>query len=95
MIPARRHVPLRTCVICGQKASKREFTRIVSTPDGGVEIDQMGKLSGRGAYICSDIQCGAGPVKRGRVEHALRGPITDGDWEKVVTVIETRSNTAS
>ncbi len=92
MTPARRHVPLRSCIICGRKASKREFTRVVSTPDKGVEIDHTGKLSGRGAYICSDVQCAPGPVKRSRIEHSLRRPITDSDWKKAVTAIETRGD---
>lgn len=31
--------------------------RIVKTPEGNVEIDLMGKRSGRGAYICPDEGC--------------------------------------
>jgi len=31
-----RHVPIRSCVICGNKTAKRELTRIVAAPLGTV-----------------------------------------------------------
>ncbi len=90
MTPARRHVPLRTCINCGNKAPKRELIRIVSTPDDGVKIDEKGKFSGRGTYVCSDVECASNDIRRGRIEHALRGPIRDSDWEIVSAAIATR-----
>ena len=90
MSPVKRHVPMRTCIICGNKAPKRELMRIVSTPDVGVKVDQTGKVSGRGTYVCSDVQCAPTDIRRRRVEHALRGSITDSDWEVVAAVITTR-----
>jgi uncharacterized protein len=52
-----KHVPQRTCVACRDKDAKRTLTRIVRTPDGGVEIDPTGKRNGRGAYLCSQRSC--------------------------------------
>ena len=48
MTPAKRHVPLRTCIVCGAKGPKRALMRIVSTPEDGVKIDRTGRLPGRG-----------------------------------------------
>jgi predicted RNA-binding protein YlxR (DUF448 family) len=31
--------------------------RIVRTPDGKIIIDETGKKSGRGAYLCGDVKC--------------------------------------
>jgi len=95
MTPVRRHVPLRTCIICGNKAPKRDLLRIVSTPDLGVKVDPTGKASGRGTYICSDVQCAPTDVRRGRIERALRGSITDSDWEVVAATITTRGSRQS
>ena len=53
----RKHVPLRTCVGCRQVRSKREMVRIVRTPTGEIEIDERGKKSGRGAYLCRRREC--------------------------------------
>ena len=36
---------------------KKELIRIVKSPEGEVSVDLTGKKSGRGAYICKDIEC--------------------------------------
>ncbi|MBN1659089.1 MAG: YlxR family protein [Anaerolineae bacterium] len=53
----RKHVPLRTCVVCGQKRPKRELIRIIHAPDGSLAIDPKGKQPGRGVYICREEAC--------------------------------------
>jgi len=53
----RKHVPLRMCVVCGQKRPKRELIRIVRMPDGSITIDPKGKQPGRGAYVCRQEEC--------------------------------------
>jgi predicted RNA-binding protein YlxR (DUF448 family) len=44
-------------VACGRALPKRELVRVVHAPDGSVVIDESGKLSGRGAYICRKKAC--------------------------------------
>lgn len=46
-----KKIPMRTCLVTGEKLPKRELTRIVRTPEGNVVIDDTGKVNGRGAYI--------------------------------------------
>ena len=36
---------------------KREMIRIVRTPAGVIEVDPTGKKSGRGAYVCPNVEC--------------------------------------
>ncbi|MBE3036345.1 MAG: YlxR family protein, partial [Candidatus Atribacteria bacterium] len=50
-------VPVRTCIGCKGKKTKKEMIRIIRTPDGKIEIDKTGKKSGRGAYLCGNVKC--------------------------------------
>lgn len=88
MDDGRRHVPLRTCLACGNKTTKSELSRIVATPQGTVEMDSTGKASGRGAYICKDRKGGHAPLKKGRLEYALRRGLRDEEWAKLEALIE-------
>lgn len=88
MSPRRRHVPLRSCIVCGNKTSKKELVRIAATPEGSVQIDPTGKLPGRGAYVCGDGVCVQQGLKRGRLEYALRTKLENGTWEELVSSID-------
>lgn len=46
-----RKVPLRRCVVTGERFDKRELLRIVRTTDGDFLVDVTGKVNGRGAYV--------------------------------------------
>ncbi len=50
-------IPQRTCIGCKCKKPKKEMIRIVRTTDGKIIIDETGKKSGRGAYLCGDVKC--------------------------------------
>ena len=81
----QRHVPLRSCVVCGQKIAKQELIRIVRTPAGRVEVDPTGKGAGRGAYLCKSGDCWSQNLKRSRLEYVLRGRISQEDWEALTS----------
>ena len=51
-----KKIPMRTCVITGEKLPKKELIRVVRTPDGSVIVDETGKANGRGAYLKKDIE---------------------------------------
>jgi predicted RNA-binding protein YlxR (DUF448 family) len=53
----RKHIPVRTCIICRKAVAKRTLHRIVSVPEQGLLIDPSGKMPGRGAYLCSERAC--------------------------------------
>lgn len=67
-----KHVPMRTCIVTRKKFPKNELVRIVKTKTGEVQVDATGKLSGRGANICMDIQVFEQAIKRGAFKHALK-----------------------
>ncbi|MDP6403346.1 MAG: YlxR family protein [SAR202 cluster bacterium] len=91
MADRARHVPLRTCVICGRKGPKRGLARVVASADGAVQTDRTGKLPGRGAYVCGDGSCLHIGIKRGRLEHALRTGLNDKDWAEVIESVQALS----
>lgn len=79
----RKHVPMRTCIVCRRSLPKRELVRIVRTPDSGVVIDPTGKQSGRGAYICRRKVCWESTLKKKSVEYALKTTLSDDEWAEM------------
>ncbi|NDJ61830.1 MAG: YlxR family protein [Chloroflexi bacterium] len=73
--PPRKHVPIRTCVVCRQQAGKRTLTRVVRT-EQGVEIDLSGKRNGRGAYLCDNPTCWERAAASEVLAKALRTTLT-------------------
>ncbi len=51
-----KKIPMRTCVITGEKLAKKDLIRVVRTPEGIVIVDESGKANGRGAYLKKDIE---------------------------------------
>jgi len=72
----KRHTPQRTCVGCRTVRPKRELVRVVRLAQGGVTVDETGKKSGRGAYLCRSEKCWEDALDRGRLEYALKVRLT-------------------
>ncbi len=68
----KKRIPQRMCVGCQQMKSKYDLLRIVHTPEDEFLIDESGKKSGRGAYICKDAACFAKAFKEKRLEKAFK-----------------------
>lgn len=79
--------PQRTCMGCNQKKDKKELIRIVKNKNDEITIDRTGKLEGRGAYICEDINCLERVVKSKRLEKVLEIKISKEIYEKLRGVI--------
>jgi len=82
-----RKIPLRMCVGCREMKNKKELIRIVRSPEGSIEIDQSGKKSGRGAYICPQLDCLQQAIKGKRLQKALEHDIPDEVVEKLKSQI--------
>ena len=80
--PTRKHVPVRMCVVCRDKAGKRALTRVVRT-EQGLQVDSSGKMNGRGAYLCDREACWETAVKTDLLAKALRMPLTEEDRERL------------
>ncbi len=76
-----RHVPVRTCVMCGTKSAKRDLVRVVLTPEGECIVDETGKRPGRGAYLCHRPDCWERAASTNRLARALRGEVRASDTE--------------
>lgn len=76
-----KHVPLRSCIACHQKQPKRDLIRIVRRPEGAIEVDPRGKLSGRGAYVCSTHRCWEMALEQGKLGRALKCRIEPDQME--------------
>ena len=63
--------PQRTCMGCNQKKDKKDLVRIVKNKENQINIDKTGKLQGRGAYICNNIECLENVIKTKRLEKIL------------------------
>ncbi|MBQ2946396.1 MAG: YlxR family protein [Bacilli bacterium] len=51
-----KKIPMRSCVVTGEKLPKKELIRVVRTPEGNVVVDESGKANGRGAYLKKSIE---------------------------------------
>ena len=62
---------------------KKDFIRIVKNKDGEVNIDKTGKMPGRGAYLCDNIECLEKAIKTKRIEKTFEIKIEDEIYEKL------------
>ncbi len=74
---SKRKVPMRICIGCQQKMSKKELIRVVRTPEGEMVLDSAGKKSGRGAYLCAKRDCLKKAIKGKRLEKNLQMPVKE------------------
>ncbi|MBR5285429.1 MAG: YlxR family protein [Clostridia bacterium] len=74
---ADKKIPLRKCIGCNEMKEKRELIRIVRNNEGVMNIDPVGKMPGRGAYICNCTACFDAAVKAKRLERAFKTKIPD------------------
>ena len=77
----------RTCMGCNNKKDKRELIRIVINKEGSISIDKTGKLEGRGAYICDNIECVDKVIKTKRLERVLESKIDEEIYKNLRGVI--------
>ena len=75
--------PTRKCTRCGEHFPKNTLVRILRTPEGDILLDLRGKLSGRGAYICKNINCLKKARRAERVEKSLECHIPNEIWDKI------------
>ncbi|MBW2095574.1 MAG: YlxR family protein [Deltaproteobacteria bacterium] len=57
MSKGKGHIPIRTCISCGRKGSKKSMIRLVLSESGSVVRDKSGSAPGRGAYVCNETRC--------------------------------------
>ena len=78
-----KKLPVRLCVGCQEPHNKRDMIRIVKSPEGEFSVDTTGKKSGRGAYICRNIECFNSAVKQRRLEKSFKCQIDVNVYEQL------------
>ena len=66
-MPKVRRIPMRQCVGCREMKDKKALIRVVKSPEGVISLDEKGRMPGRGAYVCPDVEC----LRRARKSRAL------------------------
>lgn len=88
----KKKIPLRKCSGCGEMKPKKELIRVVKAPDikdesgevitkGEISLDLTGKKSGRGAYVCRNVQCLVLARKARRFERSFSCQIPDSVYD--------------
>ena len=80
----QKKIPERQCMGCRERKAKKDMLRVVRGTDGVVSLDFGGKLNGRGAYICPDLQC----LKKARKSLALDRSLEVTIPEQVIQRLE-------
>ena len=83
----QKKIPLRTCIITGEKLPKKDLLRIVRTPEENVVVDLTSKANGRGAYIKKDISIINKARLEKKLERHLECKIPDCIYEEIINII--------
>jgi len=77
-----RKIPLRKCTGCLEMKSKKEMVRILRDGEGNFHVDFTGKKSGRGAYICPNMDCLAKARKAKGLERSFKQAVPKEIYEE-------------
>ena len=67
------HIPIRTCISCNTKRAKRVLIRLAVDSSGCLVRDDVGRIGGRGVYICNREACYEQLTKTKHLTRAFRG----------------------
>jgi len=79
----------RICVGCRNKRTRAEMVRVLRLPTGSVVIGDE-KVSGRGAYVCCDVNCvrkALANKKKNAFEYALKVNVPEEVIAKVRKIV--------
>lgn len=83
-----KKIPMRKCVGCQELKNKKDLVRIVALPSGLIELDRTGKKSGRGVYVCNNIDCFTKAYESHGLERSLKRPVSREVYDELKGMIE-------
>lgn len=86
-----KNLPQRSCVICRTQKNKNELLRIVRNKENIIKIDEKGKESGRGAYICYNMDCLEKAKKTKKLEKSLESKIDENIYLEIEEIIKNKN----
>ena len=84
----QKKIPQRQCMGCRERKPKRDMIRVVRGTDGVVLLDFSGKVNGRGAYVCPDMQCLQKCRKSRSLERCLEVAISQEVYDRLEKEME-------
>lgn len=86
-----KHKPTRMCISCRQLFQKIDLCRLLDE-DKHIIVDDTGKRSGRGAYLCKSKACFDKAIRERRLQMIFKRKIEDEEikelQQKVLNMIE-------
>ena len=82
-----KKIPMRSCVVTGEKLPKKELIRVVRTPEGNVVVDESGKANGRGAYLKKSIETFDKAQKSKILNKKLEVEVPDSVFEELKELV--------
>ena len=84
----QKKIPMRQCMGCRERREKRELIRVVRCSDGSVSLDFSGKLNGRGAYLCPNMECLKKAQKSKALDRSLEVTIPEEVYDRLLKEME-------
>ena len=84
----QKKIPMRQCMGCRERREKRELIRVVRCTDGSVSLDFSGKLNGRGAYLCPNMECLKKAQKSKALDRSLEVTIPEEVYDRLLKEME-------
>ena len=82
-----KKIPMRSCVVTGEKLPKKELIRVVRTPEGNVVVDESGKANGRGAYLKKSIETFDKARKSKMLNKKLEVEVPDSIFDELKKIV--------
>ena len=82
-----KKIPMRKCVVTGEKLEKKDLIRVVRDNTNHVSVDPTGKANGRGAYLKKDIEVIKKAKKNKILDRRLEVEVPDSIYEVLLDII--------
>ena len=86
----QKKIPQRQCMGCRERKPKRDMIRVVRGTDGTVSLDFGGKMNGRGAYICPDMECLKKAIRSKALDRSLEVTIPEQVYDRLQKEMEVK-----
>ena len=79
--------PIRTCLSCGLKTTKKDLLRICRSASGEIVIDDLQWQPGRGAYVCYTLACTKNLKHKKGLNRGFRSSISPDVYQRVIEFV--------
>ena len=82
-----KKIPMRSCVVTGEKCEKKDLIRVVRDNTGNVFVDLTGKANGRVAYLKKDLDVIKKAKQNKILDRRLEVEVSDSIYEELERMI--------